>query len=207
MPEQGGDREILLALAERIPEKMLRELFPEVEPKRVKALLKRLAGPAPPTVLPQQGTLFAGKHLPQKDTYCSLHTDGAARGNPGEAGAGAVLTGPDGLELGARSIYLGRCTNNVAEYRALIAGLELAEQSGCRRLHIRLDSELIVRQIQGSYKVKNEQLKPLFEVVKKKLSGLEKWDIRHVRREENSRADELANRGIDDRRQQIGVDA
>ena len=126
---------------------------------------------------------------------------------PGEAGAGAVLISPDGAELGSRSLYLGQCTNNVAEYYALLAGLELAEKHGCQRLRICLDSELIVRQVQGAYKVKNVHLKPLFEQVKTHLAGLASWEIRHVPRSENVRADELANRGIDEREQDMRAGA
>lgn len=200
MPKQKADREILLTLAERLPEKMLQELLPETEPKVVRQLLVQLAGENLVLEQPQQQTLFSGSSISQIDKACMLYTDGAARGNPGEAGAGAVLIGPDGTELGTRSLYLGQCTNNVAEYSALIAGLELAERNGCGKLQICLDSELIVRQVQGSYKVKNTQLKPLFEKVKDHLAKIEKWDIRHIPRKENARADELANIGIDNKR-------
>ena len=137
---------------------------------------------------PEQHPLFSSSPFPQNDTPCTLFTDGAARGNPGEAGAGAVLIGSDGNELGSRSLYLGECTNNVAEYQALIAGLELAEQSGCRVLEIRLDSELIVQQIKGEYKVKNAHLKPLFQKVCSYLAKLENWDIGH-RKAAHSRRD------------------
>ncbi|MCL7487182.1 MAG: ribonuclease HI family protein [Desulfobulbaceae bacterium] len=200
MPEQKKDREILQILAQRLPEKVLQELLPSVEPEAVRRLLGRLAAAAPSGGYPLQQTLFRGTESAQPDTACSLYTDGAARGNPGEAGAGAVLIAADGAELGVRSLYLGQSTNNAAEYQALIAGLELAAQFDCRALHIFLDSELIVRQIEGSYKVKNEQLKPLFDRVKSQLAQLDKWDIRHIPRQENARADELANRGIDDRK-------
>lgn len=199
MPEQSEDRHILLTLAKRLPEKVLLELIPDVEPKTVRQLLSRLAGEPSFAEQPEQHPLFSSSPFPQNDTPCTLFTDGAARGNPGEAGAGAVLIGSDGNELGSRSLYLGECTNNVAEYQALIAGLELAEQSGCRVLEIRLDSELIVRQIKGEYKVKNAHLKPLFQKVCSYLAKLENWDIGHVPREENSRADELANKGIDNK--------
>ncbi|MCI5222106.1 MAG: reverse transcriptase-like protein [Candidatus Electrothrix sp. AR4] len=130
---------------------------------------------------------------------CTLFTDGASRGNPGEAGAGSILLDADGEELAARSLYLGQCTNNVAEYRALILGLQSALELKCGRLEIFLDSQLIVRQIQGQYKVKNATLKPLFEEVKELLARVDNWSIAHVPRKENKRADELANRGIDER--------
>jgi ribonuclease HI/probable phosphoglycerate mutase len=130
---------------------------------------------------------------------CQLFTDGASRGNPGQAGAGATLLDSSGQEISGRSLYLGQCTNNVAEYRALILGLETAIEFGCSQLAIFLDSQLIVRQLQGQYKVKHPDLKPLFAEVKSLLKGINKWKIAHVPREQNKRADELANRGIDNR--------
>lgn len=200
MPEQKREREILQILAERLPEKVLLAILPKIEPDAIRHLLYRLAGVTPPAGQPQQQTIFPPcSHSAQTSADCTLYTDGASRGNPGEAGAGAVLIDSDGAERGTRSLYLGQCTNNVAEYQALIVGLELVEQCGCKVLHICLDSELIVRQIQGVYKVKNEQLKPLHEKVSSQLKQLEKWDIRHVPRKENARADELANRGIDEK--------
>jgi ribonuclease HI/probable phosphoglycerate mutase len=130
---------------------------------------------------------------------CRLFTDGASRGNPGQAGAGALLLDAEGRELAARSLYLGECTNNVAEYRALLLGLETALEQGCARLDIRLDSELIVRQLQGRYQVKNHALKPLFQEVSNLLARLESWTVAHVPREQNKRADQLANQGVDSR--------
>jgi len=207
MPEQGSHREILQILADRLPEKVLMELLPAVEPATVRQLLADLAAVAPATGFPQQQTILPHSLPAATDTACTLYTDGASRGNPGEAGAGAVLLGTDGAELASRSLYLGESTNNAAEYRALIAGLELAEQNGCTVLRICLDSELIVRQLQGAYKVQNAQLKPLFEKVRSQLAKFDKWDILHVPREENTRADELANKGIDNREQEIGAGA
>jgi ribonuclease HI/probable phosphoglycerate mutase len=128
----------------------------------------------------------------------TLFTDGASRGNPGQAGAGAVLFDTEGHELAARSLYLGECTNNAAEYRALLLGLQSALEQGCSRLEIRLDSELIVRQIKGRYKVKHETLKPLFAEVKTLLAQFDGWVIAHVPRAQNKRADQLANQGIDE---------
>ncbi len=92
---------------------------------------------------------------------CRLFTDGASRGHPGQAGAGAVLLAENGEELATCSVYLGTCTNHIAEYKALLLGLEEALRQGCSELTVALDSELIVRQIQGRYKVKNEGLLPL----------------------------------------------
>lgn len=109
-----------------------------------------------------------------------------------------MLLDSEGRELAARSLYLGECTNNAAEYRALLLGLHAALELGCIQLEIYLDSELIVRQIQGRYKVKHETLKPLFDEVKILLAQIESWSIAHVPREQNKRADQLANRGVDE---------
>lgn len=197
MPESRADREILSTLAEHLPETVLRELIPHVEPITVRQLLARLGGVNLPQEPLAQQPLFP-QNPSQAGISCRLYTDGASRGNPGEAGAGAVLISPEGEELGTRSLYLGQQTNNVAEYYALIAGLELAEQLGCNDLQIFLDSELIVRQIKGVYKVKNVHLKPLFAKVGSHLAKIDTWEIHHVPRAENARADELANQGIDD---------
>ncbi len=135
-----------------------------------------------------------------KSGQYQLFTDGASRGNPGLAGAGAVIyAGKGEEELCSLSEFLGTCTNNVAEYQALIAGIKMAVARGYQQLDIFLDSELIVRQISGRYKVKNQNLKPLFTAVMDLLTKLEVFTVNHVPRAENSRADELANQGIDER--------
>jgi len=207
MHEGITGREIILALAGRLPENLLRELFPHTEPAAIRESLRRFADSpetAPGkddkrTTSADDGAAPSPPLLKHTQAGCMVYTDGASRGNPGEAGAGVVLLDQGGLELANRSIYLGRCTNNAAEYQALIAGLELALQYGCRELRIFLDSELIVRQVSGRYRVKNAQLQPLYDKVKTLLERLEKWQIHHVPRSGNTRADELANKGIDGR--------
>ncbi len=189
--ESPLDRQTVLdLLADRLDERILLELFPDHPPKRIRDLLRgvscRPADPPPP------GEVGVSRR-------CHLYTDGAARGNPGEAGAGIVLYDRANRELASRSSYLGHCTNNVAEYRALILGLETAHEMGCTELAISLDSELVVRQVQGMYRVKTKTLKPLYARVTELLAGFDRWSIRHVPRSENSRADELANRGIDNK--------
>ena len=132
-----------------------------------------------------------------------LYCDGAARGNPGPAAAGYVLFDVQGRELFARGDVLGdRITNNVAEYTALVRGLDLALRFGVRRLLVRMDSELVVRQVRGEYKVRHPGLKPLFARVRALLAGLEQFHIEHVPRAENARADALANAALDDLRSQ-----
>lgn len=126
-----------------------------------------------------------------------LWSDGAARGNPGPAGSGAILKTPSGEVLAAESRYLGHTTNNVAEYRALLMGLERALALGVRKLEVRADSELLIKQLRGEYRVKNQGLKPLFAEAKALLSRFDSYQLTHVRRELNSEADQLANVGVD----------
>ena len=121
-----------------------------------------------------------------------LHTDGASLGNPGPAGAGFVLASEDGAVLAEGSVPLPPTTVNVAEYRALVAGLEEAQRQGVRRLELCMDSELIIKQLTGRYRVKAPQLQPMFRAAKKLIARLEEFTCRHVPREENRRADELA---------------
>jgi ribonuclease HI len=127
-----------------------------------------------------------------------VHVDGGARGNPGPAAVAAVASTPDGDQLGERNAFIGEATNNVAEYRALLLGLELARELGATEVEVVNDSELIARQIGGEYKVKHPGLKPLFREAMKELRGFERWAIRPVRREQNQRADELVNEALDE---------
>ncbi len=132
------------------------------------------------------------------DKAPSLFTDGACRGNPGQGGAGAVLVGRDGDVIGTAKKFLGHCTNNIAEYRALILGLETALERGTPAISIYLDSELLVRQIQGIYRVKNPDLKPLMLEIRDLLDRFDTWKIEHVPRSKNALADRLANEAIDE---------
>jgi ribonuclease HI len=134
------------------------------------------------------------------DKRLSLFTDGACRGNPGNGGAGAVLFGENGEVVGSAKRFLGHCTNNIAEYQALILGLEEALGRGATAISIYLDSELLVRQIQGVYRVKNPTLKPLMADVRAFLDRFDTWQVAHVPRSENAMADKLANEAIDDAR-------
>ncbi|MGB4592571.1 MAG: ribonuclease HI family protein [Coriobacteriia bacterium] len=129
----------------------------------------------------------------------TLHTDGGARGNPGPAGIGIVLTDESGRTLSAAGRYLGEVTNNVAEYQALIAGLEAAQTAGVRHLTVHADSELVVKQMNGQYRVKNEGLKPLHARATALSRGFESVKFVHVRRSQNSKADALCNEAMDAR--------
>jgi ribonuclease HI len=124
--------------------------------------------------------------------------DGAARGNPGEAGCGAVICDANGAVVQELSRYLGHATNNVAEYEALLIGLEALLKSGKKQIRVQSDSQLLVRQLNGEYRVKDEKLKTLFERATSLLRQFERCRILHVPREENKLADRLANKAIDD---------
>jgi ribonuclease HI len=131
-----------------------------------------------------------------------VYSDGGARGNPGPAAIGAVVTDPatDPPEvLATVSEYIGETTNNVAEYRALIAGLEAASAFGARRVRVRADSLLVVQQVQGKWKIKERHLMPLARAVVALLEDYDEVDIQHVPRRENAEADALVNAALDAR--------
>lgn len=133
------------------------------------------------------------------ETRLEMYSDGAARGNPGPAGAGAVLRLPGGPIVEKAGRFLGRQTNNYAEYMGLILGLERALARGAREVDVFADSELMIRQLGGRYKVKSPGLKPLHEDATRLLERFEKVRLRHVPREKNKDADEMSNRAIDER--------
>jgi ribonuclease HI len=126
-----------------------------------------------------------------------LYSDGACRGNPGVGGAGAVITDAEGSVIWEGKEYLGHCTNNIAEYKALILGLKGALAEGYKNLEVYLDSELLANQINGSYRVKNENLKILMNEVRGLLTYFNTIQVKHVLRSSNSHADRLANLAID----------
>jgi ribonuclease HI len=126
-----------------------------------------------------------------------VHVDGGARGNPGPAAVGAVVSTPEGDVLTEEGRYIGEATNNVAEYRAVLLGLELARSVGAREVEVVNDSELVARQIGGQYKVKNPGLRPLWEDAVTALRGFDSWSVQNVPRALNARADELVNEALD----------
>ncbi len=130
----------------------------------------------------------------------TVRVDGASRGNPGPAGIGAVLEFGDGRDPVEMNAYIGETTNNVAEYRALLLALEEAGRHAPGSLTVYSDSELLVRQLKGEYKVKAEHLRPLYQEACRRLRAFPTVRILHVGREENRRADLLANRAIDQHR-------
>ena len=127
----------------------------------------------------------------------TLRCDGGARGNPGPAAYGYVVLDPAGREVEARGEFLGSATNNVAEYRGLIACLDAASRHGAKAARVYMDSELVIRQMTGQYRVKNAGLKPLHEQARRAAAAFARIESHAVRREANSRADELVNEALD----------
>jgi tryptophan 2,3-dioxygenase len=126
-----------------------------------------------------------------------VHVDGGARGNPGPAAAAAVVSAPDGRVLDEAAVTLGHATNNVAEYRGLLLGLERATALGADAVEVVNDSELVAKQVNGAYKVKNAELKPLHAQALEQLGAFSSWSIRSVPRAQNAAADALVNRALD----------
>ncbi len=126
-----------------------------------------------------------------------VNVDGGARGNPGPAAIAAVVRDAAGEVLSERGERIGKATNNVAEYRALLLGIELAQELGASELELIGDSELVVKQVRGEYKVKNAAMRDLHAEVKRALRNFDTWSIAHVRRERNADADALVNQALD----------
>lgn len=127
-----------------------------------------------------------------------VFTDGASRGNPGPASIGIVFRIKDGVEVAEHSEAIGRATNNVAEYRAVVAALDHCRRWKVSRVHLNMDSELIVRQLHGTYRVKSPDLRPLYQQVVFLTKGLDEFRVRHIKRALNAHADAVANRALDE---------
>ena len=144
------------------------------------------------------GDLFAGSPpAGAAGEWFTAHCDGGSRGNPGPAGYGAVIEDPEGCVAARLSRYLGRQTNNYAEYHGLLAVLDWALAHGVRRLRVVSDSELMVKQMQGRYKVKNPGLRPLWEEANRRSARLDGFEMLHTLRGGNREADRLANEAMD----------
>ena len=125
-----------------------------------------------------------------------IYTDGGSRGNPGPAAAGFVLTESNGTQLQGKGVFLGYATNNTAEYTAIIKALAAAKQLGAKRLTVYSDSELLVKQINGQYKVKSDQIRPLFRETMDLINEFEECSTKHITRDKNKKADELVNQAL-----------
>ena len=142
---------------------------------------------------------------PQRPLRLVVHVDGGARGNPGPAAGACVISTPAGEVLGEHVRLLGTATNNVAEYRALLLGLECAREMGASEVEVVGDSELIAKQVQGVYKVKHPDMRPLHAQAMAALRGFHAWSIRTVPRERNAHADALVNAALDGARRGGGA--
>jgi len=149
--------------------------------------------------VPKGAGLF-GEAEPERKAIAAYqaNVDGGSRGNPGPAAYGVVVRDPRGEIVARLKKYIGKNTNNVAEYFGLIAALDYAQNHGVRALRVESDSELMVKQMRGQYKVKSEELKPLFERAKKMSQTFESFRINHVYREQNKEADALVNQALDE---------
>lgn len=183
-----------------LSDQVLQEAMPYYSPAFVRETLTEAAktfrdNSSPQTDASQEHDEMDSSPVSGSTLY--LYSDGASRGNPGEGGAGVVITDNMGNEVFSKGFYLGPCTNNEAEYKALIIGLAEASGGECDNINIFLDSQLIVRQINGEYQVKNKNLLLLYEQVMDLLTFFRKYRVEHIPRSQNTRADQLANEGID----------
>jgi ribonuclease HI len=154
----------------------------------------------PPRAQPPRGKGLFGDAAaePKPAAEYRANIDGGSRGNPGPASYGVVIRDPRGEIVAKLKKYIGRMTNNVAEYYGLIAALDYAQAKGVRALRVESDSELLVKQMRGQYKVKSGDLQPLFERARKMSQGFDSFRIEHVYREQNREADALANEALDE---------
>ena len=183
--------------------------FPSLTPKYLQEILLRSADrvkegsqPSPSSLPPEETRPSPAGPARKEFPEFFIHTDGASRGNPGEAGAGAVISDSQGRTLKELKLYLGMASNNVAEYRAAIYALERALELGARSATLLLDSELVVRQLRGEYRVREPHLKILHQKAQEVLNRFSQYSILYIPREENRRADQLANEAIDQKNEQ-----
>ncbi len=186
--------QIICYLAQTLSVPNTLKRFPSLKAKDLQDLLLRSAQrmgestKTSPSLPPREGNL-----------EFFIHADGASRGNPGEAGIGAVIADPQGRTVKELKRYLGMATNNVAEYQAVICALDTAWQLGAAKVRVHLDSELVVRQLRGEYRVRETHLQSLHEQALENLRRFAEYSIHHIPREQNRRADQLANEAIDQR--------
>ena len=189
---------VLELLGERLPTELIRAEFPDLTRKDVRNLFQSVVEHIRCCEEWPDSAADGQERGPSTRTMSvSLYCDGASRGNPGPSGAGVVLLDKKGEQIFELSRYLDKGTNNEAEYRALIRGLEAAADLGVKRVEIFLDSELVVRQLSGKYKVRNARLRSLFDQAVSILQQFDDYAIFHVGRELNQQADRLANEAID----------
>lgn len=200
----GGSPELrarmLRHIADHEPLESTLGAFGEVGEDQLRGLLREIAyalSPLPPKTMgppaPARVLSSAG------ESAVRIYSDGASRGNPGPSGAGAVIARTDGSILERLGKYLGKQTNNHAEYMGVIIGLRRAKELGAREVEVYADSQLMIRQLGGQYRLKSPTLKPLFDEAMAMLKGFARVRLVHIPREMNGDADEMSNRAIDER--------
>ena len=191
----SSEAKILRHLSQTLSVTKTLKRFPSLTPKYLQEVLQRCADRADEDHRVPPPDLHPGE-FPE---FC-IHADGASRGNPGEAGAGAVISDSRGRTLKELKAYLGIASNNAAEYQAAILALERALELGVKRVTLFLDSELVVRQLRGEYRVREPHLKSLHQKARETLNRFSQYSILSIPREENRRADQLANEAIDQKK-------
>ena len=196
--ETISDYELLALIHKSIDMEKLKEQDKAITKKRVDKLFQGLKGHVKkddPDISEEEIT--SPSNIKKEADLIVVNVDGASRGNPGESGIGVAIFDKDLNLINEACDYLGVATNNVAEYKALILGIKLSTKYNAKRILFKADSELMVKQIKGEYRVKNAQLKLLFTEAQSLLKKLPNWKIMHVPREENKEADLLANKGVE----------
>ena len=196
--ETISDYELLALIYKSIDIETLKEQDKAVTKKRVDKLFQDLKGHVKkddPDISEEEIT--GASDIKKDADLIVVNVDGASKGNPGESGIGVAIFDKDLNLINEACDYLGVATNNVAEYKALLLGIKLSTKYNAKRILFKADSELMVKQIKGEYRVKNAQLKLLFTEAQSLLKKLPNWKIMHVPREENNEADLLANKGVD----------
>ena len=184
---------------ERAAARAAEELQESMELSKAEREARRRERAAAAAEVEKQEVAAAAVAAPARPLRTRLYCDGAARGNPGPAGAGAVIVSPAGHIVAKVGKFLGDETNNVAEYTGLILGLKRAKAMGIKELEVLADSELVVKQVNGEYAVKAEHLQPLHAEAVALLKAFDQIEVRHIPREENAQADAMSNRAIDER--------
>ena len=196
--ETISDHELLALIHKSIDMEKLKEQDRSITKKRVDTLFQNLKDHVKkddPAISEKEIT--GTSSIKKEADLIVVNVDGASKGNPGESGIGVAIFDKDSNLINEACDYLGVATNNIAEYKALILGIKLSTKYNAKRVLFKADSELMVKQIKGEYRVKNAQLKLLFTEAQSLLKKLPNWKIMHVPREENKEADLLANKGVE----------
>ncbi len=196
--EAISDHELLVLIHKSIDVEKLKEQDKTITKKRVERLFQDLKDHVKKEDLANSDKEITDtSNINKEIDLIVVNVDGASRGNPGESGIGVAIFDKESNLINESCDYLGVATNNIAEYKALILGVKLSMKYNAKKILFKSDSELMVKQIKGEYKVKNAQLKLLFAEVQDLFKKLPNWEIMHVSREENKEADLLANKGVE----------